>query len=99
MQPGGVKTNIVKNSRYVPSDNAAPTLEEAAASFDSMAGLTSEEAANIILTGVLKNKARILVGKDARLLSWLERLAPTGYMWLTAKILNASILDQEARNT
>jgi len=78
--PGGVKTNIVKRSRYVPQDNAAPTLETMAASFEELAGLTSDQAADIILRGTLKNKARILVGKDAQFVALLHRLLPVSYM-------------------
>jgi len=77
--PGGVKTNIVKRSRYVPQDNAAPTLETMAASFEELAGLTPDQAADIIVQGMLKNKARILVGRDAQIIALLHRLLPVNY--------------------
>lgn len=77
--PGGVKTNIVNSSRYTPQDNAAPTKENMAASFEEIAGLTSDQAADIILRGVLRNKARILVGKDAAFIGLLHRLLPVQY--------------------
>ena len=48
--------------------------------FESLARLTSEQAAAIILKGVKKNKAQILVGNDARVMALLERIFPTGYM-------------------
>ena len=80
--PGGVKTNIVKRSRYVPQDNAAPTLETMAASFEELAGLTPDQAADLILQGMLKNKARILVGKDAKFIALLHRLLPVNYPWV-----------------
>ena len=87
--PGGVKTNIVKRSRYVPQDNAAPTLETMAASFEEMAGLTPDQAADIILRGALKNKARILVGKDAQFIALMHRLMPVSYprvlAWLSER--------------
>lgn len=87
VQPGGVKTNIVKNSRFIPSDNASPTKEEFAQQFETMAGLTSEQATDQILTGVRKNKAQILVGKDAKLFALLERIMPTGYQKLLGRLL------------
>jgi len=77
--PGGVKTNIVKRSRYVPQDNAAPTLESMAQSFEELAGLSSDQAADIILRGVAKNRARVLVGNDARFIGLLNRLLPVNY--------------------
>lgn len=77
--PGGVKTNIVNSSRYIPQDNAAPSKESMAASFEELAGLTSDQAADIILRGVLRNKARIMVGSDAKFIALMNRLLPVQY--------------------
>jgi NAD(P)-dependent dehydrogenase (short-subunit alcohol dehydrogenase family) len=52
VMPGGVKTNIVRSSRYVASDNTSPTKEDMTSSFESLANLTSDQAASIILHGV-----------------------------------------------
>jgi NAD(P)-dependent dehydrogenase (short-subunit alcohol dehydrogenase family) len=84
VQPGGVRTNIVRSSRYVPPDNEASTKAEFVESFDSYPGISADEAARRILKGVSKNKARILVGGDANLVAILERIAPVGYMKLMA---------------
>lgn len=81
VQPGGVKTNIANDSRYIPVSNQSATQEDLAREFnEKLARISSEQAAEQILKGVLKNKARILVGKDARIASWVERLAPTAYL-------------------
>lgn len=85
--PGGVKTNIVTQSRYIPSDNTAPTKETLAARFEELAGLTASEAAEIILRGVLRNKARILVGKDARLIALINQLLPVSYPRLLERVM------------
>jgi len=87
VQPGGVKTNIVKNSRFVPNDNTSPTKEEVVEQFESVAGLTSDQAADQILAGVKKNKAQILIGKDAKLIALLERIMPTGYLKLLGRLI------------
>ena len=79
VMPGGVKTNIVRTSRYRVADNAAPTLEEMASRFEQYAALTPLQAADEILGGVRKRKAHILVGRDARILALLVRLFPVGY--------------------
>lgn len=79
VMPGGVKTGIVRSSRYRQADNAAPTREELAAIFERIAGLTPLAAADEILRGVRADRARILVGRDARLLALLVRLFPVGY--------------------
>jgi hypothetical protein len=60
-------------------DNAGPTREDMAARFEQYAALTPLEAADEILRGVRKNRARILVGRDARLLALLVRLFPVAY--------------------
>jgi short-subunit dehydrogenase len=86
VQPGGVKTNIARDSRYVASDNSAPTREEFVASFDTIANLTSEQAAEKILKGVKKNKVQILVGKDAQFAAIIERLLPVSYLKLVTRI-------------
>jgi len=80
--PGGVKTNIVRTSRYIPADNEAPNREQFEARFDQLARRTPEEAAEEILRGVERDQARILVGRDARFISALVRLLPVRYMRL-----------------
>jgi hypothetical protein len=50
-----------------------------------MANLTSDQAAEKILTGVIKNKAQILVGRDAIFIAILERLAPVLYQKLISR--------------
>jgi NADP-dependent 3-hydroxy acid dehydrogenase YdfG len=88
VQPGGVKTNIIANSRFVPTDNESATKEEFVQQFDTMAGLTSEQAAELILKGVRKNKAQILVGRDAKIAALIERILPIGYQKLLGKMLD-----------
>jgi len=50
-----------------------------AASFEELAGLTPDQAADIILLGMLNDKARILVGRDAQFIALLHRLLPVNY--------------------
>lgn len=87
--PGGVKTSIVRTSRYVATDNEAMTREELAARFEQMAGRTPDEAAEEILRGVARHRPRILVGRDARFISAMVRLLPVRYMrlmrWVMAR--------------
>ena len=90
VQPGGVKTNIVKSSRYVASDNSAPTKEEFMTQFEEMANLTSEQAAEQILRGVLANKAQILVGRDAKMAAIIERIAPVRYLKFLSRVWASS---------
>ncbi|MEC7231542.1 MAG: SDR family oxidoreductase [Planctomycetota bacterium] len=78
--PGAVATDIIKNSgagtRGVDDTEDAP-----------LDPLPPEEAARIILDGAEANKLHILVGKDARLLDLLSRIAPESTTRMVAKRL------------
>ena len=76
VHPGGIKTNIVRNGTAAAgTDNVA-----IAELFDAkMARTTAAEAARVILRGVEKGHARILVGADAKALDVLARLTGSGY--------------------
>lgn len=96
VMPGGVKTNIVRSSRYVASDNTSPTKEDMTSSFESLANLTSDQAASIILHGVAHGRLRILVGRDAQLMAALVRLLPVRYIkvmqWLRNRNPEGSVI-------
>jgi hypothetical protein len=47
--------------------------------FDKMARTSSERAAEIILDGVAKGKAKVLVGTDAKFLDAFVRVSGSGY--------------------
>lgn len=81
VHPGGVNTNIVRNSRFRGEPDApSPTLEEMATEFAAVTVTTADKAAEIIHRGVEAGKSRILVGTDARLLDLLSRITPTRYL-------------------
>ncbi len=78
VHPGGIKTAIARNS------TAAEGLEvaELAQAFDKLARTSPQKAARIILDAVRKNKARVLVGPDAKVLDIVVRLTGSGYQRL-----------------
>lgn len=78
VHPGGIKTGIAQNSRMNEKTLGAPQ-EELEAEFDAMARTTADEAAAIMIRGVLKNKRRIMVGTDAKIMSLVTRLFPGSY--------------------
>ena len=85
IHPGGIKTNIARNSRLGDGSSISgqvQTAEEVARQFDKVARTTPKEAARIILEGVRKNRARVLVGFDAHLIDSMQRLLPTTYQKL-----------------
>ena len=81
VHPGGIKTGIVRNMTAVEGID----LTELATTFDKkLAGTTPEKAATIILEAVRKNKARVLVGPDAKALDLIVRITGSGYQRLFA---------------
>jgi short-subunit dehydrogenase len=85
VHPGGVATNIARNSRTGTgmTDNArrARSIER----FDAVAKTTPAAAALRIITGIEKNQPRILIGNDARFMDFLQRLRPGSYWSVLAR--------------
>lgn len=90
VHPGGVKTNIINNSRVKTSPLGSTSKQKLAKSFSKMAKTTPEQAAEIIINGIRKKQRRILVGKDAKMFDVLQRLLPTRYTDVFAKALKKS---------
>ncbi|PFG39651.1 short-subunit dehydrogenase [Georgenia soli] len=68
--PGGVATDIAANSgAMVPGQNAS-------AENSSVSLTTAPEAARQILAGIEKGAFRVVIGRDARMIDLLSRLAP-----------------------
>src|SRR6266478_8451243 len=85
VHPGGVATNIVRNSRAGTgvADNArrAQSIER----FDAIAKTTPAAAALRIIQGIENNQPRILIGNDARLMDLLQRFLPGTYWAVLAR--------------
>ncbi|MCT7656928.1 SDR family NAD(P)-dependent oxidoreductase [Mycobacterium deserti] len=79
IHPGGIKTAIMRNATAVEGfDKEALTR-----TFDKkLTRTTPEQAAKIILDGVRKNRARVLVGADAKALDLIVRVTGSGYQRL-----------------
>jgi short-subunit dehydrogenase len=82
VHPGGIKTAIARNARV----SAKEDKERTAKLFDEkLAKMTPERAAEIILKGVLTNKARVLVGLDAHAVHTLAKLTGSRYQDIVAR--------------
>jgi NADP-dependent 3-hydroxy acid dehydrogenase YdfG len=83
VHPGGIKTAIARNARV----SAKEDKEATARLFDKkLARMTPERAAEIIVDGVLKDRARVLVGLDAHALHQFGKLAGSRYQDVVAKV-------------
>lgn len=87
VHPGGVSTNIVRNSRagVGVTDNArrAQSIER----FDNAARTLPAAAALRIIAGIESNEPRILIGGDARFMDLLQRFRPGTYWKVLAREL------------
>jgi short-subunit dehydrogenase len=79
--PSGIKTNIAQNGRMGKAADLYHA-EELKENFDSYAHTTPDQAAEQILTAILKNKERALVGIDAYAMDLLQRILPSSYKQL-----------------
>jgi butyryl-CoA dehydrogenase len=88
VHPGGVKTNIVRNARMDASAAAfGASADSAHDDFVRIARTTPDQAARQILGAVERNRRRVLVGPDAKLIDVVSRL-PAG-LYQRALVLGA----------
>lgn len=81
VHPGGISTNIAEAARRGKGDFVTDNMhQQSTASFAKAAKTTPQEAARVILDGVSRQKARVLIGNDARQIEWVTRLFPTRYV-------------------
>jgi short-subunit dehydrogenase len=85
VHPGGIKTNIVRNSRagsgVTDNERRVQSIER----FDAIAQTSAKDAALRIIKGIEKNEPRILIGSDARFMDLLQRFRPATYWNVMAK--------------
>jgi short-subunit dehydrogenase len=85
VHPGGIKTNIVRNSRtgsgIADNERRAKSIDR----FDVIAKTSAKDAALRIIKGIERNEPRILIGGDARFMDILQRLRPGTYWNVMAK--------------
>jgi len=87
VHPGGVATNIARNSRtgIGMTDNArrADSIER----FEAAARTTPKDAALRIIKGIENNQPRILIGNDARIMDLVQRFRPASYWTLLTRLI------------
>jgi short-subunit dehydrogenase len=85
VHPGGVLTNIVRNSRAGSGITDNARRAESIDRFDAIAKTTPPIAAQRIIAGIEKNQPRILIGNDARFMDLLQRFRPATYWNVLAR--------------
>jgi formate dehydrogenase maturation protein FdhE len=82
VHPGGVATNIARNSRTGTGVTDNSLRAQSIDRFEALATNTPTAAALRIIAGIEKNQPRILIGNDARFVDLLQRFRPGTY-WKT----------------
>ena len=85
IHPGGIKTNIARSARFTESGGRmlGKNNELTRQAFnDNMLRTSAEKAAEVILRGVERNRRRVVIGLDAHLMDWVQRLMPALYQRL-----------------
>jgi len=81
VHPGGVNTAIASSARpprHVSNEEAA-TIANERERFQKFLRMSPQQAGEVIVAGIEKERARVLVGSDARIASLFERVLPTSY--------------------
>jgi short-subunit dehydrogenase len=84
VHPGGVATSIAQSAR-APAGVAEQEVRRHRAIAQKLLRMAPEKAGEIIVRGIERRKARVLVGLDAVIVALLERLMPVAYWNLLKK--------------
>lgn len=85
--PGGVRTNIVKNSDSQQFNDNPEAKDRFIKKFEATAMTTPKKAARLIISGIKRRKKRIVIGPDAHLFDITQRVFPTLYQKLSPLVL------------
>jgi len=95
VHPGGIRTSIAENARA-----SAATRDEdkvyARERFNQLARTSPAKAAKVIVTGIRRNKARILIGGDAYRIDYFQRLIPVSAGLMLAKFMGIDMPQSES---
>jgi hypothetical protein len=76
VHPGGIKTNIARNTRFNRAMYSLSREKSIRLYEEELFKTTADDAAKIIIQGIKSNKKRIMVGSDAKALDLITRLFP-----------------------
>jgi short-subunit dehydrogenase len=83
VHPGGIKTNIARNSRFNCAMYSLSREKSICLYEDELFRTTADEAARVIISGIKRNKRRILIGMDAKVIDLITRFFPVTAVKLT----------------
>ncbi len=95
VHPGGIKTSIARSARVGSKEALDLDADGMDEQFQRAARTSPDRAAEVILDGVKKDKRRILIGGDARVISGVQRLLPTLYQRVLARATRRSWAERD----
>lgn len=96
VHPGGIKTNIARAARKHDSIRELGLAEDDGTEFEKNMRTTPDQAAQVILRAVARNRRRVMIGPDGYLFDWITRLFPEHYHRL---VVWAALRDARRRQT
>ena len=79
VHPGGIKTAVARNAKFIKGMPGSDSALDSDAAFQKSARTTPESAAATIVAGMERGQHRVLIGPDARMIDWITRLFPVTY--------------------
>ncbi len=89
VHPGGIKTPIAQSAR-IGAHASAEMAAQDLARFHKLTPTTPEEAAKVIVHGILTDKPRVLIGPDARRIDRLQRITPANATSIVVRSMEKS---------
>ena len=86
VHPGGIRTNIVNSVRFRLQGDEAPSKGEFIAKANKLLARTEpDDAGEQIVKAIQRNKARLLIGRDAKYIDIMQRLMPARFPLMGAE--------------
>ncbi len=86
VHPGGIQTNIARNSRWTTDIDPAKR-ERDIQRFEKLFITPAEEAARQIIRGIERKNPRVVIGRDAKIPDFLARFFPRKYTSIVGRVL------------
>jgi NAD(P)-dependent dehydrogenase (short-subunit alcohol dehydrogenase family) len=79
VHPGGIKTNVARNAKFIKGMDGQVNSLDSGEEFEKAAKTTPETAAETIIRGMERGQHRVLIGNDAKFIDLMTRLFPVNY--------------------
>jgi short-subunit dehydrogenase len=87
VHPGGIKTNVARNAKFIKGIHGTDDAKSSADQFEKMARTTAEQAAEVIIRAMETGDVRVRIGADARFIDILTRLMPKRYFSVIGRLM------------